>query len=95
MFRYSESELGGITVAWCHENPADSQRKVLMLQPFLHKDLVVRTLADRIRDLKQLLYLYPDTPKDVAFGAYYTPLSELKQPNNNYLQPILVQTILK
>lgn len=97
LIRFSESELGGITVAWCHQNPNNNQREVLMLQPFSHKDLVVRSLADRIKDVKQLLYLYPDIPKDVAFQAYYTPDSVLKKQhqNNHYLQPLLVQTIIE
>lgn len=44
-----------------------------MLQPFTAKDFQIRSLADRIADLQHLHYLYPDIPKDVAFGKYYTP----------------------
>lgn len=44
-----------------------------MLQPFTSKDFAIRSLADRVNDLKHLLYLYPDTAKDVAFTKYYTP----------------------
>jgi len=46
------------------------QREVFMVQPFTSKDLVIRKLADRISDLKHLLFLYPDVPKDVVFGKY-------------------------
>lgn len=45
-----------------------------MLQPFCHKDFAIRSLGDRIKDLNQCVNLYPDIPKDKAFGAYYTPI---------------------
>lgn len=44
-----------------------------MLQPFTAKDFQIRALGDRLSDLSHLHYLYPDIPKDVAFGKYYTP----------------------
>lgn len=44
-----------------------------MLQPFTSKDFAIRSLADRISDLSHLVYLYPDIPKDQAFGKYYNP----------------------
>lgn len=50
-----------------------------MLQPFTAKDFQIRSLADRIADLHHLHYLYPDTPKDVAFGKYYTPYQGKRQ----------------
>jgi hypothetical protein len=31
-----------------------------------------RGLADRLKDLNNLLYLYPNTPKDQAFSKYYS-----------------------
>lgn len=48
-------------------------QEVLMLQPFTAKDFQIRSLADRIADLDHLHFLYPDIPKDLAFGKYYTP----------------------
>lgn len=45
-----------------------------MLQPFCHKDFAIRSLGDRIKDLNQCVHLYPDIPKDKAFGNYYTPV---------------------
>lgn len=44
-----------------------------MLQPWTAKDLNVRALADRINDLSYLRYLYPNIPKDDAFGVFYSP----------------------
>ena len=61
-----------------------------MLQPFTSKDFTIRTLADRISDLKHLIYLFPDIPKDQAFGKYYTPLAETQAPSNGYVKPLLV-----
>lgn len=65
---------GGITIAWL-EHSAEQIPQVVMLQPFCHKDFAIRSLGDRIKDLNQCVTLYPDTPKDRAFGAYYTPMA--------------------
>jgi signal transducer and activator of transcription 5B len=64
--------------------------EVFMLQPFTSKDFAIRTLADRVSDLKHLIYLYPDIPKDQAFGKYYTPFTESQTPTNGYVKPLLV-----
>ena len=62
-----------------------------MIQPFTSKDFVIRKLADRIFDLEHLLYLYPDVPKDEAFGKYYTPFNDDDQePTKGYVKPLLV-----
>lgn len=50
------------------------QKKVMMLQPFTAKDFAIRNLADRLSDLSHLVYLYPDIPKQAAFGSHYTPV---------------------
>lgn len=64
--------LGGITIAWV-EHTVDQIPQIVMLQPFCHKDFAIRSLGDRIKDLNQCVHLYPDIPKDKAFGNYYTP----------------------
>ena len=61
-----------------------------MLQPFTSKDFAIRTLADRVSDLKYLLYLFPDVPKDQAFGKYYSPFTDSQAPSNGYVKPLLV-----
>lgn len=71
LLRYSDSELGGITIAWVGESE-QQQPQIFMLQPFLAKDFVIRSLPDHIQDLPQLQNLYPDTPKEVAFGKYFS-----------------------
>lgn len=45
------------------------------LAPFTSKDFTIRGLADRVKDLQSLVYLYPDTPKAQAFAKYYSPAS--------------------
>lgn len=57
------------------ERIVDNVPQIKMLQPFCYKDLVIRSLGDRIRDLTQLVTLYPDIPKDEAFRSYYTQCS--------------------
>ncbi|XP_032786524.2 signal transducer and activator of transcription 5B isoform X1 [Daphnia magna] len=85
MLRFSDSELGGVTIAWVGDSS-----EVFMLQPFTSKDFAIRTLADRVSDLKHLIYLYPDIPKDQAFGKYYTPFTDSQTPTNGYVKPLLV-----
>lgn len=85
LLRFSDSELGGVTIAWVSESS-----EVFMLQPFTSKDFAIRSLADRIVDLNHLIYLYPDICKDHAFGKYYTPFTENQPTTNGYVKPVLV-----
>lgn len=52
----------------------DGIMQVTMIQPFTNKDFAIRSLGDRIKDLTQCVTLYPDIPKEKAFGAYFTPM---------------------
>ena len=47
-------------------------KQVWNLQPWYAKDFTVRNLADRIQDLPQLQYLYPNIPKATAFQPFCT-----------------------
>ncbi|XP_050595082.1 signal transducer and activator of transcription 5B isoform X2 [Bombus affinis] len=86
LMRFSDSELGGVTIAWVGD-----QTEVFMLQPFTSKDFAIRSLADRVSDLQHLLYLYPDISKDQAFSKYYTPFTENQSTSaNGYVKPFLV-----
>eukprot|EP00118_Oscarella_pearsei_P002848 m.11888 g.11888 ORF g.11888 m.11888 type:complete len:812 (+) comp23673_c0_seq1:85-2520(+) len=93
LLRFSDSEVGGVTVAWVADND-QGERQVWNLQPWWAKDFAIRSLADRINDLPQLQYLYPDVPKNSAFGQYYNP-SPLQESNskNDYVSTILSVTI--
>lgn len=96
LLRFSDSELGGVTIAWVTESAQQQSdiQEVFMLQPFTGRDFAIRSLADRIYDLKTLLHLYPDIPKDQCFGKYYTPISENQtSTNNGYVKPVLVTQI--
>uniref|UniRef100_A0A674JIZ7 Signal transducer and activator of transcription n=1 Tax=Terrapene triunguis TaxID=2587831 RepID=A0A674JIZ7_9SAUR len=70
LLRFSDSEIGGITIAHVIRGK-DGSIQVENIQPFSAKDLHIRSLGDRIRDLAQLRNLYPDKPKDQAFGSHY------------------------
>jgi len=93
LLRYSDSELGGVTVAWIAEGQEGNE--TYMLQPFTSRDFQIRGLADRINDLKHLTYLYPDIPKDQAFSKYYTPFNDTQPASatNGYVKPLLVTFI--
>ncbi|KAF9417233.1 hypothetical protein HW555_005635 [Spodoptera exigua] len=66
LLRFSDSELGGITIAWVG--------------------------ADRVLDLTQLQFLYPNIAKDDVFSKYYTkPENEMLK--NGYVKPVLVTTL--
>ncbi|XP_061224715.1 signal transducer and activator of transcription 6 isoform X3 [Neopsephotus bourkii] len=70
LLRFSDSEIGGVTIAYVIRGK-DGTSQVENIQPFSAKDLSIRSLGDRIRDLGQLRNLYPSTPKDQAFGSHY------------------------
>lgn len=51
--------------------PFTGSSQIENIQPFSAKDLSIRSLGDRIRDLVQLKNLYPNKPKDEAFRSHY------------------------
>ncbi|XP_059610175.1 signal transducer and activator of transcription 5A-like isoform X2 [Phlebotomus argentipes] len=90
LLRFSDSELGGVTIAWVGDG-SDQQPQIFMLQPFLAKDFAIRSLPDHIADLQQLVSLYPETPKEKAFGKYFTAFPS--QANNGYVVRRLVTQV--
>ncbi|XP_029171422.1 signal transducer and activator of transcription 5B [Nylanderia fulva] len=86
LMRFSDSELGGITIAWV----GDQTDQVFMLQPFTSKDFAIRSLGDRVYDLQHLLYLYPNQIKDQVFARYCTPPNDTQTSTNGYIKPQLV-----
>ncbi|KAJ0060362.1 hypothetical protein NL108_010139, partial [Boleophthalmus pectinirostris] len=94
LLRFSDSEIGGITIAWVAENPNKSgcERLVWNLLPYTTKDFSIRSLADRISDLNHLLFLYPDKPKNEVFAKYYTPPLS-KAPVDGYVKPQIKQVV--
>ncbi|XP_052803181.1 signal transducer and activator of transcription 5B-like isoform X2 [Mya arenaria] len=97
LLRFSDGTVGGITIAWVAENkeiPA-GERQVWNLAPFTIKDFTIRGLADRIKDLDALVALYPDIPKDSAFGKYYSPAPDVSQgvTQGGYVKTTLITVL--
>ncbi|KAI6645743.1 Abhydrolase domain-containing protein 16A [Oopsacas minuta] len=79
LLRFSETETGGISVAWVTED-ANGDKKVWFLSPWFVKDLQIRPFADRLRDLSELTHVYSTHgqcyEKHSAFSKYYSPPTE-------------------
>ncbi|XP_040015287.1 signal transducer and activator of transcription 2 isoform X2 [Xiphias gladius] len=94
LLRFSESVIGGITFSWV-ENTVTGQPYVNTVQPFTKVDLIQIPFHEIIRNFQileaenipenPLVYLYPDIPKEEAFGKYY---SEKSGEQNGSLHPL-------
>ncbi|XP_061592210.1 signal transducer and activator of transcription 6 [Cololabis saira] len=71
LLRFSDSEIGGITIAYVTAAGNGGQR-IQNIQPFTKRDLEIRTLGDRIRDINEITYLYPNLHKQDVFKKYYS-----------------------
>ncbi|KAG5671135.1 hypothetical protein PVAND_001349 [Polypedilum vanderplanki] len=69
LLRFAESELGGVTIAVVQNN------FVTHIEPFTETVLKIRSLADAVRDIEGLTYLYPCKPINEAFKSHITPKS--------------------
>ncbi|XP_036255773.1 signal transducer and activator of transcription 2 [Molothrus ater] len=81
LLRFSESVLGGVTFTWVehHETGSPTFHAV---EPYTASELVSLALPDIIRDYHMSLeeknpenplkFLYPNIPRDEAFGPYYS-----------------------
>uniref|UniRef100_A0A673AVN4 Signal transducer and activator of transcription n=1 Tax=Sphaeramia orbicularis TaxID=375764 RepID=A0A673AVN4_9TELE len=80
LLRFSESHLGGITFTWV-EHSDNGDVKLNSVEPYTKNRLSALPFADIIRNYKvisdgvvpenPLKFLYPDIPKDEAFGRLY------------------------
>lgn len=75
--------LGGITIAWVNQRVGQPPSFV-NCAPFDHKALTVRSISDRINDLGQCVYLYPDIPKDTVFEKHYSKSDRKTISFNNF-----------
>lgn len=50
----------------------DGGQMIQNIKPFTKRDLEIRCLGDRIRDLTNITYLYPEFPKNDVFKKFYT-----------------------
>lgn len=99
LLRFSESIIGGITFSWV-ETTLTGEPNVKTVRPFTKNDLEQIPFHEIIRNFQMLeadnipenplLYLYPNTPKDEAFGKYYTKNSGEKSPYFKYIKTKLM-----
>ncbi|KAK2180532.1 hypothetical protein NP493_439g02027 [Ridgeia piscesae] len=95
LLRFSDSEIGGITIAWVAEDPnKPGELQVWNLAPFTDKDFRIRGIGDRIKDLQNLVYLFPDIPKAHAFSKFWTQTSDMGSiSGGGYVKPDLTTVI--
>ncbi|XP_015242144.1 PREDICTED: signal transducer and activator of transcription 1-alpha/beta isoform X3 [Cyprinodon variegatus] len=90
LLRFSESSKeGAITFTWI-EHDVHDKPVYHSVEPYTKKELTAVSLPDIIRTYKvmaaenipenPLRFLYPDVPKDKAFGKYYPKPSETQEP---------------
>uniref|UniRef100_A0A3B5MDD6 SH2 domain-containing protein n=1 Tax=Xiphophorus couchianus TaxID=32473 RepID=A0A3B5MDD6_9TELE len=95
LLRFSESHLGGITFTWVEHSDRDV--KFNSVEPYTKNRLSALPFADIIRDYKvisnggvpenPLKFLYPDIPKDEAFGRLYNSQpSKGKTPTFEFIE---------
>ncbi|MCJ8732930.1 hypothetical protein PDJAM_G00216970 [Pangasius djambal] len=89
LLRFSETcKDGGITITWV-EQSQNGEPQTHSVKPYRKSDLVNLSFPDVIRNYtlmdaenipeNPLLYLYPDIPKDIAFGRYYSSPSDASE----------------
>ncbi|XP_055967774.1 signal transducer and activator of transcription 4 [Sorex fumeus] len=81
LLRFSESHLGGITFTWV-DHSENGEVRFHSVEPYNKARLSALPFADILRDYKVIMsgnipenplkYLYPDIPKDKAFGKHYS-----------------------
>ncbi|XP_073701178.1 signal transducer and activator of transcription 1-like [Garra rufa] len=102
LLRFGEnSRCGGIIITWV-ERSQEGEAVVRSTEPYTKIDLNRISLPNIIRDytisdgekdpVNPLIYLYPDIPRDVAFGRYYTSASDaLGGMNEDRLSGLKIQ----
>ncbi|XP_078482928.1 STAT-b protein isoform X2 [Ciona intestinalis] len=98
LLRYSDSEIGGLTIAWVADSDkAPGVPRVWNLQPQTLRDYGIRSLADRIKDLDQLMYIIKSDNttqlKDEVFGQYYSKTISSSPQGDGYVRTELMQHI--
>ncbi|XP_054032990.1 signal transducer and activator of transcription 1-alpha/beta [Dryobates pubescens] len=106
LLRFSESSReGAITFTWVEGSQNEPQFH--SVEPYTKKELCAVTFPDIIRNYKvmaaenipenPLRFLYPDIPKDNAFGKYYSRPKEAPEPmdldgpkGNGYIKTELI-----
>ncbi|KAM9409499.1 LOW QUALITY PROTEIN: signal transducer and activator of transcription 2 [Pholidichthys leucotaenia] len=99
LLRFSESVIGGITFSWV-ETTITGDPDIKTVQPFTKVDLSQIPFHEIIRNFQileaenvpenPLLYLYPHTSRDEAFGKYYSEKTGDDSPYIQYIKTKLV-----
>ena len=50
-------------------------QRIQNIQPFSKRDLEIRSLGDRIRDIQEIMYLYPEKAKHDVFQKFYSGIA--------------------
>uniref|UniRef100_A0A3B4Z1G5 Signal transducer and activator of transcription n=1 Tax=Stegastes partitus TaxID=144197 RepID=A0A3B4Z1G5_9TELE len=100
LLRFSESHLGGITFTWVEYSENGEFNSV---EPYTKNRLTALPFADIIRDYKvisdgvvpenPLKFLYPNIPKDEAFGRLYNSQPS-KGKRTQLLYPYIPSTLI-
>ncbi|KAM9380613.1 signal transducer and activator of transcription 1-alpha/beta [Phaethornis superciliosus] len=108
LLRFSESSReGAITFTWVEGSQNGKSPQFHSVEPYTKKELSAVSFPDIIRNYKvmaaenipenPLRFLYPDIPKDNAFGKYYSRPKEAPEPmdldgpkGNGYIKTELI-----
>merc|ERR1712018_394743 len=90
LLRFSDSELGGVTIAYVRKPDVYQNPSVFMVAPFTTRNLSQRSMADVIFDIADLSVLYPDIPKENFRKFCSSNTEQAAQPNNGYVRHTLV-----
>ncbi|KAG7238260.1 hypothetical protein INR49_030971, partial [Caranx melampygus] len=99
LLRFSESVIGGITFSWV-DITSTGEPEIKTVQPFTKVDLIQIPFQEIIRNYQileaenipenPLLYLYPNIPKNEAFGKYYSDKTGENSPYIRYIKTKLM-----
>jgi len=94
IIRFSDGEIGGVSIAWVHAQDVGKGTDIWHLQPWTTKDFNIRSLADRIFDLDDMKYVFPHRAKEEAFGKFRSQDHTCHAPDpNGYVMASIVAKI--
>ncbi|KAL9967332.1 hypothetical protein ACROYT_G025534 [Oculina patagonica] len=88
LLRFSEGEVGGVSVAYVSFTDG-GPFEVYDVAPWTNAHLQMRKFSDRLKDLEELVQLFPSTDKNDAFGQYYTNDENTAAENDEYQRHFL------
>lgn len=73
ILRFSESVLGGVSVAWVDNDSTGYGKVVNMTVPFTANELHCKGIMEYLHEMPCCKYIYPDTPKIVGLSSKEYP----------------------